>query len=86
MNKICPDFSTHCRFCAEEIETFVHFLTQCPALQAEILNIFSTYRVELEQLPEICPSQILEFAKEPKIAKALSQWEEEINGEKEQSL
>ena len=78
MSKMCPGHDHRCRYCKEERETFVHFLTNCPATMGERINIFQDRFKEVEDIREIRPKEILDFAREPKIAEALEQYEEAL--------
>ena len=58
-----------CRFCLEDVETFIHFATDCPALWTERRDVLHQYVGD--PLTEWDPAQLLDFSFTPRITGAL---------------
>ena len=60
-----------CRLCEEEIETFIHFVTECPRLRQMRNEIFRD--CEINGTESWCVGRVLEFSNIPAIDSFLSQ-------------
>ena len=69
-HKINPAISELCRFCEEECETFIHFISECPVFIQLRLEVFSTRA--FTNLTAWKPYQLLKFAQHPQIFEALT--------------
>ena len=78
------DIDPMCRFCKESQETFLHFISDCPALWREQQQLQAD--VQDQPVQSAPPEVLLEFAAHPRINAALeNQDETDMVWEQEQS-
>ena len=68
-SNINPDIDPMCRFCNETQETFIHFISDCPALWQEQRQLQA--EVQDQSVYMAPPEALLDFAANPRINAAL---------------
>ena len=72
-----------CRFCEEDVETFIHFATDCPARWRERRDHLQVYIGD--QFMAWTPKQLLDFAYSLQIRRLLEMKHDEEEDEDEES-